>query len=173
MTQLNGRYFSVTNVSGANVTIADLNGVAINSTGYTAYTSGGTAARIYTISSPYAAADLALIKFSQSINQMILCHPNYQPYVLTIISAINWTLLPASFGTTASPPTALTIATTLPTMGGSGPQVTYSYVATTVDENGQESAPSAIATLNGHLDIRTNPGTNQIDWTAAANAKVL
>ena len=66
MTQLNGRYFKVINVVGTAVSIGDLNGVNINSTGYTAYTSGGTSGTLYTISTPYAGADLALLKFSQT-----------------------------------------------------------------------------------------------------------
>jgi len=45
MTQLNGRYFIVSNVSGALVTLEDLFGLAINSTAYGTYTSGGTVQR--------------------------------------------------------------------------------------------------------------------------------
>lgn len=64
MTQLNSRgYFQVTNVSGSSVTLADTNGNAINSLGFTAYTSDGTAARVYTLTSPYAVTDLPLLKF--------------------------------------------------------------------------------------------------------------
>ena len=37
------------------------------------------------ISTPYAGADLALFKFSQTGNIMILTHPNYVPYSLTYV----------------------------------------------------------------------------------------
>lgn len=166
MTQIDGAYFQVTAVVGNNVTIADLNGVAINSTAYGVYTSGGTTGRIYTISTPWAAADLALIKFSQSINQMILCHPNYLTQVLSLVTATNWTLLPIVIGTTASAPTGVTITSTL----SAGYSTNYSYGVTTLDENGQESSLSTVASLLGHQDIRSVAGSNQITWTPVVGA---
>ena len=165
MTQLNGNYYSITNVAGGNVTIADLNGVPINSTTFTAYISGGTASRVYKIPSPYIAADLALVKYAQNVNQMILCHPSYPPQVLTLINATNWNIVPITIGSTASPPTGLVTATTL-----AAGAVNYAYVVTTIDGNGQESLPSARASILNTLDIRTNPGTNGISWTGAAGA---
>jgi hypothetical protein len=165
MTQLNDRYFIVSAVSGSSVTITDLNGAAIDSTGYTTYTSGGTAQRIYTIASPYAASDLALVKFSQSINEMILCHPSYQTQVLTLVTAIDWTLLPIVIGTTANAPTSFTTFTTL-----SSGSVAYSYVVTSIDSSGQESSASAPVGLTGHQDIRSYAGSNAIAWTAPAGA---
>lgn len=163
MTQLNGRYFNVTGVSGNNVTISDLNGVAINSTAYGAYISGGDAQRVYTISSPYAAADLALLKFAQQTNEMVLTHPSYVPYLLTLVTAIDWTLNPIMFGSTASPPTGVTATTTL-----GGGVVNYSYVVTTIDSSGQESGPSSPATLANKQDIRSVAGSNKVVWTPAA-----
>lgn len=165
MTQLNGRYFSISNVSGANVTIADLNGVAIDSTGYGTFTSNGTSARVYTLSSPYAAADISLIKFAQNVSQMILCHPSYTPYVLTLVTATNWTLTPITFGTTAATPGSLTVASNLP-----AGNVYYAYVVTSIDGNGQESTASAVATIGPGADIRTNLGTNTIGWAATSGA---
>jgi hypothetical protein len=165
MTQLNGNYYSITNVSGSNVTIADLNGVPVNSTGFTAYASGGTASRVYKITSPYTAADLGGVKYAQNVNQMVLCHPSYQPYLLSLVTATNWTLNPITFGSTASPPAAPTISSTL----GAG-SVNYSYVVTTVDANGQESSPSAPGALASYQDIRTNAGSNYISWTAVPGA---
>ena len=114
MTQLNGRYFVVSNVSGSAVTLKDLQGNAVDSTGYGTYVSGGTAQRVYTLASPYAAADLALLKFTQATTEMIICHPSYATQILTLISAINWTINPASFGSTAAAPPAISIYTTLP-----------------------------------------------------------
>lgn len=165
MTELNNRYFKVANVAGNAVTLDDLNDANINSLGYGTYVSGGTASRVYTIASPYAAADLALVKFAQNVNQMILCHHSYQPYVLTLITATNWTLLPITFGTTASAPGAPTITTTL----GAG-SVNYSYVVTSVDANGQESVQSSPGALASKQDIRTVAGSNKIAWSAVAGA---
>ncbi len=96
MTQVNGRYFSVRTVPNANqFTLNDLNGTAIDSSAYTAYSSGGTVARVYTLPSPYLAVDLAGLKFAGNINTMVFCHANYVPYILTLISAKSKTHGPA------------------------------------------------------------------------------
>lgn len=165
MTQLNDRYFSVLNVAGAAVTLGDLNNVPIDSTAYTAYASGGLAQRIYTIATPYAAADLALLKFTQDQNEMVLCHPLYAPYLLTLVTATNWTLVPVVFGSTATPPTGVVVTTTL----GAG-TTNYSYVVTSIDNNGQESEPSPPASLLATDDIRATAGSNQITWTPSPTA---
>lgn len=169
MTQLNGRYFIVTNVAGASVTIEDLFGVPVNSTTYGAYTTGGLAQRIYTIGTPYAAADLALLKFTQATTEMVLCHPNYPPYLLTLLTATDWILAPISFGSTTGAPTIVSISSTLPIIDAySTPpragQSNYSYVVTAIDANGQESLPSSPAHLGPLVDIRTYPGTNELWW---------
>ena len=165
MTQLNGRYVSITAAAAGSITIADLNGVAIDSTAFGAWTAGGTTQRVYTIPSPYAAADLATLKFAQSVNALILCHPSYQPYVLTLVTATNWTLLPIVFGSTVGIPINTAVATTL-----AGGTVNYSYVVTAVDVNGQESGPSAAAVLANKTDLRTIAGTNRITWSAVSGA---
>jgi hypothetical protein len=165
MTQLNGRYFSISATTGTTVTLADLNGVPINSTAYTAYVSGGTAQRVYTIATPYQATDLALLKFAQYTNEMVLCHPSYVPYLLSLVTAIDWTLAPIVFGSTAAVPTGVVATSTL----GAG-TTNYSYVVTSIDANGQESGPSAPASLTNLQDIRTVAGSNMISFPPAANA---
>lgn len=165
MTQLNGRYFIITATTTNTFTLANLNNVAINSTGYTAYTSGGTVQRVYTISTPYAASDLALLKFAQNVSVMTLTHPSYVPYTLTFIASTNWTLLPIIIGSSIGIPASPTVATSL----GAG-SVNYAYVVTAVDINGQESGASAFGTLASKLDITTTAGTNTVTWTAVAGA---
>lgn len=162
MTPLDGLFFSILNVSGANVTLEDLNGNQIDSTGFPAYTSGGLAQRDYTITSPYAAADLALVKFAVSTNTMILTHPNYPTQVLTINSATSWTIIPMSTGSTAQIPTGLVAATT--TSGGAN----FSYGVTTIDAKGQESNLSAPVSLVSN--IRAVAGSNSVTWNPSQGA---
>lgn len=163
MTQLNGRYFIISTVVTANTFgLSDLFGNTVNGTAYGAYTSGGTVQRVYTLPSPYAAGDLASLKFAQNINVMVLCHPTYVPYVLTFTSATNWTISPIAFGSNIAAPTGLGVATT-----GAG-IMNYSYVLTSVDVNGQESPVSAVAS-----STVTNAAGNQaitITWTGATGA---
>lgn len=166
MTQLNGKYFRVNNVSGNNITLGDTKTNAnINSLAYTPYVSGGTAARIYTIITTYVGADLALLKFAQNVSQMILCHPNYAPRVLTFITPTNWTILPITFGTTAATPTIINFGTTL-----SAGSVNYAYCVTSIDANGQESLPTIPFDIVNLQDIRTTPGSNFVQWDAVPGA---
>lgn len=119
----------------------------------------------YEISSPYLAADLHDIKFAQNVDQLIICHPNYPPSVLTLISATSWTLATIVFGSTVSTPTGVSVSTTL--AAGS---VNYAYTVTAVDANGQESGPATPAILSLRTDIRSVAGTNTISWTAVPGA---
>ena len=165
MTQLNGRYFRVQNVSGSAITLGTLGAANLDTTGYSAYISGGTVQRIYTISSPYAAADLPLIKFAQVIDQMILCHPAHPVYQLTLITATDWTLLTTSFLTPISAPTGLVAQADT---GGSGSN--YAYIVTAVDSAGNESLASIPVQINNGGNIALTPITHQITWNPVAGA---
>lgn len=165
MTQVNGGYYIVANSAANTFQLFDTNGVALNTTAYTAYTTGGTVARVYTLASPYTSADLTQLKFAQNVTDLILCQPNYVPYKLSLITAANWTISAITFGSTLTAPTGQAVTTTL----GAG-TANYAYVITAVDTNGQESAPSAFAVLATILDIRTNPGTNTVTWLAVTGA---
>lgn len=122
----------------------------------------------YTIASPYTSSELRQIKFAQNTNTLILCHPNHPPYILTLISATNWTLAPITFGSTVATPTGQNVASTFT----AGTSYYYAYVVTAVDINGQESAPSAYATFaaNSSGDLRATAGTNTITWNAVTGA---
>jgi|SRR6266850_569958 len=108
MTQLNGRFVKVAGVAANTFQLQDLNGVNINTTGYGAYTAGGTAARVYEIVSPYAAADLFDLHFTQKADVMTIVHPSYPPKELKRLGATNWTLTDISFN-------PLIVAPTFPT----------------------------------------------------------
>lgn len=58
MTELNGQFFLVVRLTADTFSLTDIDGNAINTTTYTAYTTGGTASRIYEIDTPYIEAHL-------------------------------------------------------------------------------------------------------------------
>jgi hypothetical protein len=117
MTQLNNREFTVANVNtGANT--FELSGV--NSTAYGAYTSGGTVAEIYEISTPYLTADLpSLYVRVQSADTLYIFHPSYAPRKLTRTAHTSWTLSQITFLDGPYLPTNAT-ATTLTLSGTTG-----------------------------------------------------
>jgi hypothetical protein len=157
-----GSYYIVQNVTTNTFTLTDLFGNAVNTNPFAL---PAAASRVYTLPSPYAAADIGLIKYAQNVNVLILCHPNYAPQVLTLVTATNWTLNAIVFGTTIATPTNVSVATTL-----SAGSVNYAYVVTAIDANGQESTPSSPAALASKTDIRTTAGTNVISWNAVPGA---
>lgn len=165
MTQVNGNYYIVAGTAANTFQLTDLIGVPINSSAFTAYASGGTASRVYTLASVYTAAELAQIKFAQNVSKLVLCHPNHPPYELILTSAANWTLQAITFGSTISIPTGVAAVTTR-----AAGNWNTAYVVTAVDANGQESGPSAYAAIANMLDPSANPGTNTVTWTTVTGA---
>lgn len=99
MVELNGRWCKVANLNaGANTfELHDLDGNNINSTSYTAYSSGGTVEEVYEIVSPYALADIFDIRFFDSGDVVYLAHPDYAPRKLARSAATSWTFSNVSF----------------------------------------------------------------------------
>lgn len=172
MTNLNGLVWVVNSVSTNSFSITDLFGVQVNSTTFGTYVSGGTVARIYTVStSPYAAIDLPYLKFTQSANLMYLTCWNqqtdaeYPPYTLQRVGQTNWVFTQVAFDEPIFPPATVTSAATSSTTANTW----YSYVVTAIDINGNESvASSNTDVLNNNISI--NAGTNTISWTAVSGA---
>jgi hypothetical protein len=176
MPQINGRFVQVGTSVGGVVTFLTLAGIPLDTSAFTAYAGGGTASRVYTISSPYAAADLPLLKFVQSVSVLFLTHPSYPPTTLTFLAPTNWVFASIVFGTTIASPASVTAVITIPVPGGgTAIQTTYQYAVTAIDSNGQESlatlspqVTSAVATGSGNIAVIA--GTVTISWPAVTGA---
>lgn len=172
MTQLNGRYVKVANVNaGANTfELTDIHGGAnINTTSYTTYTSGGTAARVYTLATPYLEADLFDLHFVQSADVLTIVHPSYAPRELRRLSATSWTLSTISFAPSVSAPTA-PVAVASPASGTARTR----YKVTTVTQEGLEESLASVAAVVGTPTAITgvtqaNPGV----VTAVAHGRAV
>lgn len=100
MTQLNGKYYKITVLTPDTFSLQDQDGVNINSTGFTAYASGGVANRVLQVVTPYLVADLVLatgefaLSFEQSGDVLYITHRTgkYQPRKLTRLSGTSWTI---------------------------------------------------------------------------------
>lgn len=144
MTQLNGRFVSVTVTSGTEFTIG------FDTGSFTAFTSGGTAARVYTLATPYAQADLATLKHEQSADTLTLTHKNHAPRKLTRTDHAAWALTTIAFAPTQQPPTGVV---------SSAAGTTHSYAVTAInDETGEESLQSA--------DAGSSSETSTLTWAA-------
>lgn len=113
----------------------------------------------YEIPSPYAAADLFDIHYTQSADVMTLVHPDYPPQELRRQGASTWTLNALTFQPSITPPTSVTATATVAT--GSG-LVAMKYVITCIDAKTQTESLSSdtVATPLATLTAITqaNPG---------------
>jgi len=162
---INGNYYIVTN-SASPYTVTDLYGNTPVWSG--SYSSGGTTARVYTITSPWLGADLALVKFAQNVQFMVLCHPNYPAQLLTFSGPTSWTLNTITFGSTIQAPTGISVVQAASSPAGWD----TAYVVTAVDANGQESTASAQALLSNKdgIGMQSTAMTNTLSWSAVSGA---
>ena len=169
MTELNGRYVMVTNVNaGANTfEIATTDGSAVATTGYGAYTAGGTMARVYTLTSPFAQADIPSLEYTQSADVMTVTHVGYAVRELRRLGAASW-----QFATVAVAPTqvAPTVIVVTPNAAGA---VTYEYTVTAIGADGQEESLKATPVANAACQDLTVAGAfNTVTWTNATSGAI-
>jgi len=169
MTELNGKTVVVANVNaGANTfELNDVDGNAIDTSGFTAYTSGGSMARVYTLVTPYVTADLPLLKYKQSADVMTLTHRSYQQRELTRTDHDSWTLTTPTYAPSISAPTISSSS-----FSGAGTAQNYKYKATSTDEDtAEESLPTTEYTAAGVVDADWNAGEYlELVGTAPATA---
>ena len=87
MTELDNREFTVANKTTDTFEIS-----GIDSSAYGAYTSGGTASRVYEIVTNYAASDIAGLTFTQSADTLYIFHPDWPITLLTRTGHAAWTI---------------------------------------------------------------------------------
>lgn len=97
MVELNNREFIVANEDTNTFELQTVGAVDIDGTGFTAYTSGGTASEVFETVSPYLTADIPTIKYVQSADILYLVHPGYRPRKLTRTDHTAWTLTAIDF----------------------------------------------------------------------------
>lgn len=158
-TYIGGRYHKATVVDADTFTTTDLWGVATTAT-------GTTAARAYTVATPYDSADVFALHFAQSADVITIVHPNYAARELARNGATDWTLTPISFAPPSVAPTGVTATPTIPQNQNLTQQ---KYVVTAVQPDGvTESLPSAVATCSNNLGLAGN--INTITWNGVSGA---
>lgn len=152
MEELNGDRYTVANVATDTFELAGVDGSA-----FTAYTSGGVAAKIFEIVTPYLQADLFnsdgifLPQKVQSADVMYIVHENYKPRSLARYGDADWVISEIDFEDGPYIDTNTT-ATTLTTSGTTG--VMTVTASSTVGINGGDGF---VATDVGrHIRIKEN-----------------
>lgn len=164
MLQLNQRSFLVSVIDVDHFIPTTYQGELIDTRTYAPFT-GGTISKIYEVTSPYAAADLALLKYTQSADVITFTHPDYPIYNLIRHSNTNWTFDAVVVGSTIAAPGGLSTVV----FGGAG-LASYAYVVTAVDAAGNESIASAVADVVNAVDISATAGAIEFAWGAVAGA---
>lgn len=162
---LDGRVFIVANATTHTFTLTDMWGNAVNTTAYTAYTSGGTFSRLYQLTMPYADTEVFDLGYAQTADTMLLAHLSYAPRKLTRTGHTSWTVSTITFGPTQAAPTNENATATV----GSG-ATTYRYKITAIDDDtGEESLPTSAASVTNDLTVSGN--YNTVTWTGASGAE--
>ena len=123
MTEVNGRRFTVANQT---TNTFELSGV--DTSGYTAYSSAGTAEKVYEIATSFTSAQVFDLKFTQSADVMYIVHPLHEPTKLTRTGHSAWSIAEVDFqvGPFLDLNTTTTTLTTSATTVGAGRTLTAS-----------------------------------------------
>jgi len=174
MTELNGRRFTVANKT---TNTFELSG--INSSSYTAYSSSGTAEKVYEISTSYTAAQVFDLQFTQSADTMYIVHSSHEPTKLTRSGHTSWTLAEVDFqiGPFLDTNTTTTTFTTSATTVGTGRTLTASastFASTDVgrlvklgDGWGKITAYTSATVVTWTINVAAT-GSGSVTWALGA-----
>lgn len=164
---LSGRFLKVASATTDTFVVQDLAGNNIDSTTFPAPGAFGiTFARVYTLTTPFAAGSLFELDYAQNNDVLTLTSQTYGAYEMRRSGAASWSITAVSFTSTIAAPSTVTATATKPT-----PTNVYAqrYVVTTVAADGiTESAPSAAASDTNNLSISGN--YNTITWSSVTGA---
>ena len=97
MTEINNvtLYYTVANKTANTFEVQDRDGTNVDSSAFTAYSSGGVVNKIFEIATPYVEADVPDLQWTQSGDVISITHlgGTYQNRDLTRIGDTNWTLV--------------------------------------------------------------------------------
>lgn len=149
MTQVNNRQFKAAGVTANTFQLQYMDGTNVNSTAFTAYSSGGTVKKVYEIDTPYVEADLFDLRYTQSADVMTITNQNYPVYDLSRIADDNWSLDEVTFVPGVTNPTGISLTSA----GGTGNN--FRYTVTAIDPETREES------LQGRQAAKTITGITQ------------
>lgn len=92
MTEINNRFFIAAGVAANTFQLS-----GEDSTGHTAYTSGGTAECVHEVTTTYTEAQLPYLRFAQSADVLYIVHEAHAPATLTRTAHTSWALTDLDF----------------------------------------------------------------------------
>ena len=165
MTELNGKTFEVRNPTTDTFELYSVpNGAAVNTTAYSAYTSGGTIKAVYEIASPYGEEDLEGLYFDQYRDRVLITSLDFAPRTLTRSAHASWALATADISPYYDGPAITSFSTST---AGSAQTI---FGVTKVLEDGTESVLGSLSKLTAIVNYPVTEGSVSILWTPETDA---
>lgn len=171
MPRLFDRFAVVTNLNTSAKTfqLYDLFGNPIDTTNYGTFSGPAGFSRVYTLPVPYAASDLAQLKFTQSADVMTLTHTLYQQAQLTRTADNAWTFTALAFQPSTPLVTGVSVTHQNQGTGTQYSSTSYVYAVTAVVKNIEGEA--AFGSVGPVAAMSQNVGSqNTVSWSAVAGA---
>jgi hypothetical protein len=165
MTEINGQWFQVasktTNTFELN-SVYDGGSSGINGSAFTAYSSGGTAGKVYQVATVWAQADLDKLKWTQSADVLTITHPTYPVQELTRTDHNAWTVSAPTFAPSIADPTTVAVA-----VNGADNNVFWKYKVTAVKK---ETFEESLAGINATgLTVSSIDNLNPVSVTISTH----
>tara|TARA_Y100000310_G_scaffold25627_1_gene24511 strand:+ start:5011 stop:7914 length:2904 start_codon:yes stop_codon:yes gene_type:complete len=141
-TELNGRWFIISSKTNDTFELTDPydGSTVIAFADLTTFTSAGEVGKVYQITTPYAQADLAQLKWTQSADVLTLTHPTYTVRELTRTDHNAWTMSEPTFAPSIADPTVVTQA-----VNGADNNINWKYKVTAIRKETFEESLAGIA----------------------------
>ena len=140
-------------------------GDSLNTSAFTAYSSGGSVARVYTLVSPYDEKDLPYLRSNQIKDLVRFTHKSYDTYDLIRYNTASWTFTKTVFDNTATRPANLSGT---PLTAGTA---AVAFVVTQVDAAGKESIASDFLFITTCTQYTSIAGGVAIKWDVIPGAQ--
>lgn len=165
MTEINGRTLRVGSTTTNTFELQDpLTETDFDTSGFTAYSSGGVVARIYTISHPYSTSDFTDLRAHQIRDTVRLTHPDYQIRNLTRSGETSWAISTEAFTSGIEAPDQ-------PSASASGTgSADVLLGVTAVNAAGEESELSDLLLETNIVNYTSTAGFLDLSWNTVADA---
>lgn len=157
ISNVNGRTFQVANVTTNTFKLRVVPDLAVFAP-VGAYTSSGTASRIYTVTTPWAAEDLAGLSASQRRDLLRLTHNEFPIYNLIRNDATDWDIELEDIGISTGYVQNITASAS-----GAGSAGTL-FTVTAILEDGTETVMAPPLAKTGIVNYTTTAGSVTINW---------
>lgn len=166
MTELNSKVYEVAAATANTFQLLTVpGGEPVDSSAFSAYTSGGTIRAIYEIESPYLAEELASLNFDQYRDQLRITCADFPVRNLKRTDHTNWTI---ELEEIASGEVGPSVSSSSSSDVGDAQVI---FGVSSVFSDGSESAIGALRKVSGIVNYPVTEGSVSINWAADPDAE--